>query len=82
MKHGCSPTSSACSVSCFAGVGEGDDAMLVVLPDFPWGHWLFFIMAVEKWRKRLKSLVMGSWYPLLSGTEALHQELAWPSVMA
>lgn len=56
--------------------------MLVVLPDFPWGHWLFFIMAVEKWRKRLKSLVMGSWYPLLSGTEALHQELAWPSVMA
>lgn len=54
--------------------------MLVVLPDFPWGHRLFFIKTVEEWRKRLKSLVVGSLYPLPSGDEALHQELAWPSL--
>jgi len=61
-------------------VGEGDGAMLVVLPDFPWGHWLCFTTAVKEWRKGLKSLAMGSWYPLLTGREALHQELAWPSL--
>lgn len=53
--------------------------MLVILPNFPWGHWLF-IKAVEEWRKRLKSLVMGSVYPLPSGAEALQQELACPSL--
>lgn len=70
MKSGYRPTSSACRGSCFAGVGEGGGAMLVVLPDFPRGHWVFFITTVEGWSRRLESLVMGSLYPLAFRTEA------------
>lgn len=47
--------------------------MLVVSPSFPWGHWLFFIRAIEEWRKRLKSLAMVLLYSLLTGAEALPQ---------